>query len=374
MGFAIVALVVSKSMASKTAGFKQVSGGIGAVALGSTALASRKIIGGTSSLISEKYRDQWSKSAGGRAGLWLANKGKNASFDVRGLGNSKLAKNVGADSYINDAMSTIGKAGGKGGFRQAEEDRAKEKAKYAKEVYGQTDAEKEEAEKLKDSYEKGENKKNFDEAVENEKKAVTEAERKAAEEKKKAEEDLKTKKEAQKKADPLNPAAREAARKAVEEAEAKLKVTETAHNESITRKKSVIEDKRYSDATKALEELAETDKKAWDKVKNAVANRQEKYAERLENSVTGKITDTISGTIAGGLVGGPIGAIVGGVGGFASGNLENRKTTSRAVRRQIKGKTEEEQLAELAEKIAKKKLDKEKNEIPESSEPKTPKP
>lgn len=149
MGFGIAALIISKSMASKTAGFKAISGGIGAVALGGTALAGRNLVGRASSLVSEKYRDQWSKTAGGRAGLWLANKGKNASFDVRGLAETGVGKAMGAGNVLDSGV--FGKTSGKGGFAKSVEEKAKKKAAYGKDVYGQTEKEKEEFEKRKNA-------------------------------------------------------------------------------------------------------------------------------------------------------------------------------------------------------------------------------
>ena len=128
IGFSIAALIFAKSMASKTAGFKAISGGIGTAAIGGAALAGRNVVGRGSSLVSEKYRDSWSKSSAGRAGLWLANKGGKASFDARGLAETKLGKATGA----SDVMGIAGKFSGKGGFHQATEDKAKEKLSMLK--------------------------------------------------------------------------------------------------------------------------------------------------------------------------------------------------------------------------------------------------
>jgi len=373
IGFSIAALVISKQMATSgaTSGvFKAISGGIGTAAIGGAALAGRNTIGRASSLVSEKYRDTLSKNALGRSTLWLANKGKQSSFDARAVGDTKLMKSIGADKYANDMLGTAGKAGGKGGYKKMAEEKAKAKAAYAKDVYGKTDKEKEEEKEAKEKYEKGENKKNFDSAVEQEKKIVTEAEKNAADEKKKAEEDLKTKKEAEKKADPLNPAARDAAKRATAEAERVLREKETAHNESITKKKSVLDDKNYSEATKALEKLAEQDKKAWEDIQNASANRLESYAKRLErlDNMKGIAIGAVTGGVLGS-VGGTYGAAMGA--GIGAGLGKGGKESARAVRKMIKGKTEEEELAELAEKIAKKKIkaDDEKNKSEEPSEP-----
>ena len=49
--------------------------------------------------------------------------------------------------------------------------------------------------------------------------------------------------------------------------------------------KSVIDDKNYSVATKALEGLAEADRQVWEKVKNAGKERQTTYAERLDKGL-----------------------------------------------------------------------------------------
>src|SRR3989344_5330106 len=60
IGFSIAALVISKSMASKTKGFGAISGGIGTVAIGGAAWAGRNTAGRASGLISETQREKWS--------------------------------------------------------------------------------------------------------------------------------------------------------------------------------------------------------------------------------------------------------------------------------------------------------------------------
>ncbi|MFH0804536.1 MAG: hypothetical protein V1896_02960 [Candidatus Zambryskibacteria bacterium] len=148
VGLAIAAPILSKQMASKGAtggAFKAISGGIGGVAMGGTAWATRNTVGRVSGLVSEKKREEWSKSTLGRAGLWVADKGKKGSFDVRGVAGTGLGKAVGAEKV----MGIAGKATGKGGFQKSVDEKAKAKAAYAKDVYGQTGAEKEEFENRK---------------------------------------------------------------------------------------------------------------------------------------------------------------------------------------------------------------------------------
>src|SRR3990167_533411 len=159
IGFSIAALVISKSMASKTAGFKAISGGIGTVAIGGAALAGRNTLGRASGLISESQREKWSKSNLGRAGLWMADKGKKGSFDVRGIDTLKKVPGLGGE------LGIMGKAGGKGGFAAVVDPKAKAKATYSKDVYGQTGKEKEDLEKSKNDEEKSIKEKRSDKAV-----------------------------------------------------------------------------------------------------------------------------------------------------------------------------------------------------------------
>ena len=149
IGFAIAALVISKQVASKTAGFTAVTGGIGTAAIGGTALVGRNTLGRASSamLNSTGLRNAASSgkwySGAAKVGLFAANKGAKGSFDVRGIETAKKIPGLGGE------LGILGKAGGVGGFSAAVEAKAKEKAKYAKEVYGQSSQEKEEIAKAK---------------------------------------------------------------------------------------------------------------------------------------------------------------------------------------------------------------------------------
>lgn len=148
MGLAVASLVFSKSVASKAAGFTAISGAVGTTVIGGAAFAGRQGIGRASKWVSDTQRESWSKSTAGRAGLWLANKGSNSTFDIRA--SDKLGKIPG----LGSEMGIIGKAGGKGGFAGSVEEKAKAKAKYAKDVYGQTDEEKEALKEAKDAEKK----------------------------------------------------------------------------------------------------------------------------------------------------------------------------------------------------------------------------
>lgn len=151
VGFAIAALVFAKSMASKAPGFSQISGGVmsGSAALG------RNTVGRIAHERAQANREEWSKTAGGRAKLWLADKASSSSFDIRGVGNIGAVKALGGDK----ALDGLGSASGKGGFNAAVEAKAKEKAAYAKRVYGQTPADierdKKEKERLQEEINKG---------------------------------------------------------------------------------------------------------------------------------------------------------------------------------------------------------------------------
>ncbi len=145
-GFSVAALIVSKSIASKTEGFNAITAGAAGAVFGGSALAMRNTVGRASSLVSDKYRDRLEKSAIGRSTLWLANKGKGASFDTRGI---DLGKVPGVGGYIKKEADILGKAGGAGGFAKAVKTKAEAKEKYAKEVYGQSENEKDEIKKIK---------------------------------------------------------------------------------------------------------------------------------------------------------------------------------------------------------------------------------
>lgn len=136
IGFAIVALVFAKQMANKAAGFKAISGGIGAAAVGTVGFAGRQTVGRGSQWVSENKREQWSKTRLGRAGLWMADRGASSSFD---LGASKTLKKV---PGLGKEMDVFGKGFGKGGFAESVKNKAKKKTEYGKRVYGLSDEEK----------------------------------------------------------------------------------------------------------------------------------------------------------------------------------------------------------------------------------------
>jgi len=128
-------------MASKTAGFSAISGGIGAVGgavvLGGGAALGRNTIGRGANWVSETQREKLSQSRLGRAGLWMADKGKGASFESRNI--------LGKVPGLNKEVGILGKGGGKGGFAETIKKRAEKQGEYGKKVYGQTAAESEEA-------------------------------------------------------------------------------------------------------------------------------------------------------------------------------------------------------------------------------------
>lgn len=148
IGFSIFALVTSKKMASSVALFTTVSSTIGAATIGTAAILGRNTIGRRAKWLADNKRDEWEKTSGGRAKLWLANKTAERSFDIRALGGTAAGKAIGLDKALGD----LGKAGGKGGFNKAIEDKAERKAKYAKQVYGQTAEETKKAKELEMPY------------------------------------------------------------------------------------------------------------------------------------------------------------------------------------------------------------------------------
>jgi hypothetical protein len=113
IGFSIAALIFAKQMAVKTAGFKQISGGIGVVAAGGAAWAGRKSLGQIGTAWSKnanlqeaanKERTGFGRITGGlsRLGLYASQKASNATFDAR---NAKIPTSV-----IGDAIQgTVGR-------------------------------------------------------------------------------------------------------------------------------------------------------------------------------------------------------------------------------------------------------------------------
>lgn len=301
IGFAIAALVISKTMASKTAGFKQISGGIGAAALGGAALAGRNTIGRASSLVSEKYRDTLSKSTAGRAGLWLADKGKKGSFDVRATDTLKKVPGLGGE------LDIMGKAGGKGGFAKVVEDKVKAKAQYAKDVYGQTDQEKAEAKKRQTDYdiEKAGEEKNI------KARRLVEVDRRLA-----------------------------SARTPEETAKAE------AYKEYVNKinKKNIFDDKEYSTEFKNKDIV-----KKYETFARAGERRQEEYAKRLEGAAN-KLTmaGTAVGAVVGGFVAGVQGAALGA--GIGAGLGSANKAAAGKIRLESKGPSKEKKLADIISK------------------------
>lgn len=148
IGLSIFALTTAKKMASSVAGFTAVSTALGTAAIGTTAVLGRNTVGRGAKWLAENKRDDWEKSKGGRAGLWLANKTAERSFDIRAVGGTGVGKAMGLDKVLGD----LGKAGGKGGFSKAIEEKAERKAKYGKQTYGQTVEETRKANELQGPY------------------------------------------------------------------------------------------------------------------------------------------------------------------------------------------------------------------------------
>jgi hypothetical protein len=163
IGFAIAALVFSKTMAGKTAGFKVISGGIGAAAAGSTAWGGRLIARGANAgftglgtsinkLAGKDVINLQESAAKGssfaRLALYGKKKAENATFDVRNatiptraigeaiqgtVGRTQIGKTLGLNdvnipsvplsSVVSD-MSMLGKGGTKG-FKAITEEREK---------------------------------------------------------------------------------------------------------------------------------------------------------------------------------------------------------------------------------------------------------
>lgn len=155
IGFAIASLIISKSIASKTAGFSTITGGAAAVGLGVSSWGMRNVAGRAGRRIANnktlKDMAAEGKGVGGLAArslLWTSDKAASGSYDVRAI--DSISKVPG----LSGAMGILGKAGGKGGFAKAIDTRAEEKAKYSKRMYGElTEADKAAKEKLKEQIE-----------------------------------------------------------------------------------------------------------------------------------------------------------------------------------------------------------------------------
>lgn len=155
IGFSIAALIISKQMASKTAGFKQVSGGIGAAVVGGTAWAGRQTIGRTGKYFSENASLQKAAKertgfvgAASRLGLYASKQARSGTFDARNAtiptnvvgdmiegtaGRTKIGKKLGlndvnipgvAMSSIVKDMDMLGK-GGEKGYKETKEESEK---------------------------------------------------------------------------------------------------------------------------------------------------------------------------------------------------------------------------------------------------------
>ena len=330
-------------MASSTAGFGKIAGGVATAGFGGAALAGRHTIGRAATALGESKKETWSKSTLGRMGLWGANKAGKGSFDVRGIGESKYGKMAGADNLLGG----IGKTTGKGGMRGAIEEKAKAKTQYAKEVYGKTAVEKETEAEEKEKFDTTD--KQHWAAVQAEEQTAKEATKKAAEELETGKKDLDEKKKKAKEVAEermvggSSVAEEEATKKAVAEAEEKLRAQQEAHNLALVKQKSVIEEKQYSDETKQLGEDAKKNWQTWQKYKNAGAERQRAYAGRLERGRMGQMLGSIgTGTVVGSMVAGPLRGLAGGaIGtwlGKKMGTLQGNKSAARAVRELAEGK------------------------------------
>ena len=324
IGFSIAALVISKTMATSGAAgtaFKAVAAGAGAATIGAGAWAGRNTIGWGSKKFADSSMmrnaassDKWYAGAA-RAGLWTANKGKAGSFDARAVGDTKLMKSIGADKYANDMLGTAGKAGGKGGYAKASEDKAKEKAKYAKDVYGQTDEEKDKAKNLQ---------KDFDIAKATEEKRI------------KDEWDAEVER-------------RETNAHTEEEKKNAAGYKEYIRNK---KKKNIFDKDDYSSEYKESDAVKE-----YEKYAKAGEKRQEAFAKRLEGekiNTGGAISASLASGAVGAILAGPLGAAIGTTIGAGIGKAwaQSNKAAARKVRDESKGPTKEKKLADAYKDIA----------------------
>lgn len=380
IGFSIAALVFAKSMATKTAGFTQISGAIGSGAVGGAAFIGRQTIGRGANMISENKREAWSKTTLGRAGLWMADKGRSASFNVGGLADTKLGKMTGANKILDPNI--IGKTTGVGGFAKATEEKAKKKAEYAKRVYGQTSDENEALRRMELAYkggfdENGEPIKGLENELSEMKRQEEEVIKKSRKENvelaQKAEEEAQTKVEENRRAlekakTSMMPEQIKVAKMKLEESERDLELTKIKHKEAIQKQASKIEDDEFSEELKTLEREANEAKINIEKQKNLGKVRQLEYAKRLEKTpLVAEGLGAASGIYGGAALGalfGPLGILIGGAAGAATGaHLAGKlgsggvawagnKSASRSVRALAEGK-EKKDKKKLQEDLAK---------------------
>ena len=122
IGFSIAALIFAKSMASKTAGFKQISGGIGTAAIGTGAWAGRQSLGRVAGRLEKSawFQGKAARNPKTFGALYTGTqKAARGSFDVRGVDTLKKVPGLGSE------LDIMGKAGGVGGFEKYKEDKTK---------------------------------------------------------------------------------------------------------------------------------------------------------------------------------------------------------------------------------------------------------
>lgn len=156
IGFAIAALVMSKKIASSTAGFTAISGGIGTGVIGGTAILGRQTLGRAGKYFADnanlqKAANDGSKIPGvgtaARMALYASKQARNASFDARNasvptsvvgdliqgtVGRTKIGKKIGLDD-VNipsiDIAGRLGKdvvgTGGTKGYKELKEESEK---------------------------------------------------------------------------------------------------------------------------------------------------------------------------------------------------------------------------------------------------------
>lgn len=318
IGFAIGALVMAKRIASSAPGFTAISGGLGTGLIGGAAFAGRQTIGRGAKMLADSSRvrnaassNKWYSGAA-RASLWTADKGSKGTFDLRAADTLKKVPGLGKE------MDILGKSTNKGGFAAAVDAKAKAKAQYAKDVYGQTTNEKDAAKKLEDKY-------NIEKFAE----------------------------ENRIKADRINESTRRtSAATTPEEVQAAIQFKKDVDYRN---KNKIFKDDEYSDDFKS------GIKAEYEKYSKAGEKRQEAFAKRIEDGIVGKVAGVTGSGLASGAVGaaigglaGPIGAAIGAGIGTIIGVRTSRqgdKAAARKIRDEIKGPSKEKRLADAYKSI-----------------------
>lgn len=390
IGFAIGALVMAKRIASSAPGFTAISGGLGTGLIGGAAFAGRQTIGRGAKMLADSSMvrnaassNKWYSGAA-KASLWTADKGAKGTFDLRATDTLKKIPGLGKEIDI------LGKSTNKGGFAAAVDAKAKAKAQYAKDVYGQTEFEKEEFERRKKEEEtqikvnrgnkEAAARKDADFAEKKRKAYMNEqtgefstrlktlnTQKKTKEEELKLAQDAGDKTKEEELSKDLGSIASRIAneREAKKEKEKEIEETDTDYKklkEEADDKKEEAKEAKTRLKKKEIDddELSEETQK----LKKAAKERQEAFADRTRSG--SPVSTSVGATVGAGIgsMAGPIGMAIGtaigaGIGSTLGGKLPEKfnwagnRAAAIKIKTEAGGKSKKERLADLAKEVAK---------------------